>query len=254
MIESNQAQENLREQFLQEAKGSISGVEEDSNILAAILTGSAAWGKPNPAGDLDILLIAHEQRGVVYRYLVPKFCPVPRRTELGYIPYRTAVEKIKEGHRNQLSCSLIEQLKHGRVLFQRGSQGDDLIDSCRRIQPSRLIIGELLNNIRGVLREIKWNIDQGHTKGATLAIRRMVQLSVRVLLLARERTGIAKEKHEYRAVRRCLNEMETAEYERLLGIKGIGEKEARRTVGSTIDFMKRFLQRWSISPDLVNYE
>ena len=82
----------------------------------------------------------------------------------------------------------------------------------------------------------------------------MVQLSVRVLLLARERTGIAKEKHEYRAVRRCLNKMETAEYERLLGIKGIGEKEARRTVENTIDFMKRFLQRWSISPDLVNYE
>ncbi len=253
-MEFNQAQKNLREKFLKEARESIQGVEKSADILAAILTGSAAWGKPNPDGDLDILLITQPRRGVVYHYLIPKFCPVQRRTELGYIPYATAVQNIRKGYGNQISCSLIEQLKNGRVLFQRGSQGDNLIESCRKVLPSKFIIGEFINDIRGALGEIRGNLDQSQSEEATLIIRRVAQLSARTLLLARERTGVAKEKHEYRAVRRCLNKGEAKEYEELMGVKGIAQEDARRIVERTIDLMKWVLQGWSISPDLVNYD
>ncbi len=253
-MEFEQAQKDLREKFLREAQESIKGVEKESNILAAILTGSAAWGRPNPDGDLDILLITQPRRGVVYRYLIPKFCPVQRRTELGYIPYETAVQNIKKGYGNLISCSLIEQLKNGRVLFQRGSQGDDLTGSCQRVHPNKLIIGESINDIKEVLKAIRGNLDQSLSKEAILTIRRVIQLSARALLLARENTGVAKEKHEYRAVKRYLKKGEARKYEELMGVKGITQGDARRIVGRTIDLMKWLLQQWSISPELVNYD
>ncbi len=250
----NQAQKNLREKLLKEAQESIKGVEKKEDILAAILTGSAAWGKPNPDGDLDILLITRGQRGVVYRYLLPRFCPVRRRTELGYIPYETTVQNIRKGYGNLISCSLIEQLKNGRVLFQRGSQGNDLIESCRKVPPSKFMIGEFINDIRGSLKEIKGNLDQSQSKEVTLIMRRVAQLSARTLLLAREKTGVAKEKHEYRAVRNYLNKGEVKEYEELVGIKGVVEGDARRIVEKTIALMKWALQGWSISPHLISYD
>jgi hypothetical protein len=116
------------------------------------------------------------------------------------------------------------------------------------------MIGEFINDIRGSLKEIKGNLDQSQSKEVTLTMRRVAQLSARTLLLAREKTGVAKEKHEYRAVRGYLNKGEVKEYEKLVGVKGVFEGDARRIVENTIDLMKWALQGWSISPHLISYD
>lgn len=253
-MECNRGEEQLRKQFLQEAREAIRGLEENDSILAAILTGSAVWGKPNPDGDIDILLITRGQRGVRYRYLVPKFCPVKRRTELGCIPYETALQHIEKGYATLISCSLIEQLKNGRVLFQKGTQGDDLVALCRNARPSLMTVGALINELGEAVRLMEEALDLVQFEEAILMARRAAQLSVRGLLLAREKVGVSKEKHEYRAVRNHLAEREAGTYEKLMGIEGIVPESARRTLDQSIALMKWVLERFSLSPSLVNYD
>jgi hypothetical protein len=253
LMEHNKAQEILREKLLKEAKDSVQSFEKSEDVLAAILTGSAAWGKPNPDGDLDILLITEGRTGVLYRYLIPGFCGVKRRTEFGYIPYDIAARQVKKGYGSTISCNLIEQLKNGRILFQRDAKGDDLVKSSRDVFPNTFTIGKLINDIREALREIGENLDSNQLKEAILAMRRAVQISARVLLLGREKVGVAKEKHEYRAVRAYLKKLEAQEYRELMGIKGISGRDSRQTLGKSIALIRWVLQGCSISPHLVEY-
>jgi hypothetical protein len=252
-MQYDQTQESLRAQYLEEARESVRQVENQPDVLAAILTGSAAWGKPNPDGDLDILLISRNRNGVLYQYLIPAFCSVRRRTELGYIPVSAVNKNINDGYKTSISCNMIEQLKNGRVLFQKDGHGDKLIESCREVVPSRLEVGKLIGDIGKALKESEEHLEQGRLQDATLTLRRVAGLSVRALLLAREKTGIAKEKHEYRAVRKHMSEGEAASYEKLTGVGGATAPEARATTAKTIDLMKWVLQEHSLSPDLVKY-
>ena len=250
----NQIQNDLREKFLKEARESIRQVEKREDILAAILTGSAAWGKPNPDGDLDILLITKNHKSVFYHYLIPSFYPVQRRTELGYIPQEVVAKNIKKGFGSQISCSMIEQLKNGRVLFQKDAFGDKLIESCRSVFPGRLVIGESITDIGKVFRELEENLNQGRFKDSVFMVRRAARLLVQTLLLAREQTGVAKVKHEHRAVKKFLSKGEAESYEELTDVRDVVSKEAHRTVQKAINLMKWVIEEHSISSGLVNYE
>jgi hypothetical protein len=139
------------------------------------------------------------------------------------------------------------------VLFQKNGHGDKLIKSCREVVPSRLEIGKLIGDIGKALKESEEHLGQRRLQDAILTLRRVAGLSVRALLLAREKTGIAKEKHEYRAVRKHMSEGEAASYKKLTGVDGVAAEKARVTTTKTIDLMKWVLQEHSLSADLVNY-
>jgi hypothetical protein len=253
-MEYDRTQSDLREQLLREARDAVGSLAGDGDVLAAILTGSAAWGKPNPDGDIDILVIARGRRGVCYRYLVPKFCRVKRRTELGFIPIETVRQKIGEGYATLISCSLLEQLKNGYVLFQKGTEGDDLVASCRKARPGLMTVGTLITELGRAVRSMERRLDAGEHEGVILGARRAAQLSARTLLLARETVGVSKEKHEYRAVRRHLVEREAREYEELMEISSVAEEDARLTMARSVSLMKWVLERFSLSANLVDYE
>jgi hypothetical protein len=246
--------EHLRDRLHQEAREAVLRFANDDDILAAILIGSAAWGKPNPDGDIDILLITRGRTGVVYRYLIPGFCDVARRTELGYVPREVVLDSIKQGYRTVISCNLIEQLKNGKVLSQHDDQGDILIAAAQRVRPGGVVIGKTLHDLSAVVKQEERHIAQGRYEEATLMVSRIVRLAVQALLLAREGTGIAKEKHEYRAVRKHLNKYEVGAYEELMRVEGAGRSEGRRVLSGAIELIKWVLEGRNLSPKLVDYD
>jgi hypothetical protein len=252
-MEYNQVQQELRTEFLREACESVLRFGQRDDVLAAILTGSAAGGKPNPDGDLDILLITQGRGGVLYRYLIPGFCSVKRRTEMGYIPREAVVKNIEGRFETLISRSMIEQLKNGRVLFQKKGHGDALIESARRVVPGKLVVGKLVGDIAVLIREISQNLDRKRYEEAVLTVRQVARLAVQALLLARENTGVAKEKHEYRAVGRHLNRGEVEAYDGMMGVSGLTAGEARKAVGRAIDLVKWALEARSVSPALAEY-
>lgn len=253
-MEYDQAQKRLRETFLAEAFDSVRDLEDRDDIRAAILTGSAAWGKPNPDGDLDILLISREGSGVCYRYLTPKFGGVKRRTEHGFIPRTVALNRIGEAFGSRISCSMIEQLKNGRVLFQRGTEGDELIERARDAAPGRFVIGTLIKECVNAAGLLSREIDENKYTAAILTARRIVRIATRALLLARERTAISKEKHEYKAVKHRLGDIERQWYEERMDIERIGRAEAHGILEESIEIMRWVLSGKSVSTDLVNYD
>lgn len=247
-------QQRLREALLAEAAESVRGLGERDDIRAALLTGSAAWGKPNPDGDIDIILITERGDGVFYRYLIPRFSPVARRTEHGFIPRSIAEGHIDDAFGSRISSSMITQLGNGRVLFQKGSDGDELIERARAAAPGRFVIGTFITDCTEALDAINAGIDAARYRDVILSARRIARAAVRALLLARERTAVSKEKHEYRAVRRNCTETERATYEELMGTAHIDETAARRTLDGAVEIMRWVLAGKSVSTDLVDYD
>ncbi len=252
-MEHDKARQSLREELIRESRDSVRQFSERDDILAAILIGSAAWGKPNPDGDLDILLITGGQGHVFYCYLMPRFCSVRRRTEIGYIPHEHALKRIGESYGSLLSCGLIEQLKNGMVLFQKDGHGDALIESSQKALPSRLLVGKLIGDISKAVKESDENAGKGLYAEAAMTSRQVARLAVRAILLAREKIGVSKEKHEYRAVSKYLREHETTCYEGSMGVDRMTEEDACRTVKMTIDLIRRVLDERRISSNLIEY-
>lgn len=253
-MEYSREQETLRKKLLQEALESVRGLEGRREIVAAILTGSAAWGKPNPDGDLDILIVTDEGTGAVYRYILPGFCPVRRRIEHGMLPRRIVLEQIGKGYDGSVSGSMIEQFKHGRVLFQREREGEALIEAARLSQPRMVAIGARINEITLALAELGAKLERDRPAEVLRAARRIMRLVVRMLLLARESTGISKEKHEYRAVRRHLGTDEIEAYERAMDVSAVTVADARRAVAWCIGLLEWILEERSIRTEMVRHE
>jgi len=103
------------------------------------------------------------------------------------------------------------------------------------------------------LETLRGDVASRRYEEAVLTIRRIMQLSVRAVLLAREKTGISKEKHEYRAVAKHLKESEVREYRGLMNVEDANEDDARRTIEGAADLMKWVLEGYSLSPALVDY-
>lgn len=253
-MEFDQTQQRLRETLLFEAADSVRDLEEREDIRAAILTGSAAWGKPNPDGDIDIILITREGEGIFYRYLIPKFSPVKRRTEHGFIPRPIVENHIEEAFGSRISCSMIEQLRNGRVLFQKETEGDELVERSREAVPGRFVIGTFITDCTDALGALSTALDAGRYREVILSVRRVARIATRVLLLVRERTAVSKEKHEYRSVRLHFDEDERVEYEELMGAANVDDDEARRMLDGSIEIVRWVLEGKSVSTDLVNYE
>ncbi len=253
-MEYDTAQKRLRETFLAEAIDSVRDLKKRDDIRAAILTGSAAWGKPNPDGDLDILLITGGGGGVCYRYFTPRFGGVKRRTEHGFVPRTVALNRIGEAFGSRISCSMIEQLKNGRVLFQKGTEGDELIERARNTTPGRFVIGTFITECANAAGLLSREIEEGRYTAAVLTARRIVRTAARALLLARERTAISKEKHEYRAVQSHFGDRERGRYEKLMDIEGVGQAEARGIFEESTEIMRWVLRGKSVSTELVNYD
>ncbi len=253
-MQSQRVSNKLRQQLFEQAGEIVREIEKQEDVLAAILTGSAAWGQPNPDGDLDILLITRNQSGVRYRYMVPGFCAVERRTELGYIPDREVTRSIDSRYGTRLGREMLEQLKNGRVIFQKNGAGDRIIESCREVRPSRMVIGAFLKDIGEALRTVTHQEQQGLTAEMILTIRQAAKLCIRARLLAGERTAVSKEKHEHRAVHRYLPKHEAMAYEQLLDLSNVTETAARRTVDSAQRLIGWVLAGHSVSSRLVEYE
>lgn len=253
-MEYDRTQKQLRETLLAEATASVSNLEGRDEIRAAILTGSAVWGKPNPEGDIDVLLITRGGDGVYYRYLIPRFTPVKRRTEHGFIPRPVVDTHIDEAFKSRISSRMIEQLRHGRVLFQKDGEGDELVNRSREAVPGSFVIGSFVTDCTSALDALDTLLSGARYDETVLAVRRATRIAVRALLLARERTAVSKEKHEYRAVRRHFDARERAEYEELMGTARIDHDEARRILDDSIEILRWVLAGKSVSTDLVDYE
>ncbi len=89
---------------------------------------------------------------------------------------------------------------------------------------------------------------------AALAARRATRQAARVLLLVRERVGVSKEKHELRFVRKRLRERETAAYLRGMGAAEVTPEDADRALEGSIALVRRVLERFGLSPELVKYD
>lgn len=246
-------QELLRQTFLAEAMELVAGLEKNPNILAAFLTGSAAWGKPNPDGDLDILLITEDNHGVFYRYLIPKFCRTPRRAEFGFIPLAVVLEKIEGAYGDSLSCSTIEQFKNGKILFQMEDRGDRVVRACRDVVPGKLLIGRNINKISGLMGSLKQAFESKQYRNVLLLSRKIMSLSVRLLLLVRERLGVAKEKQEFRAVDRILEKTESGQYETVMMVKNADREKSYLTLLKTMTLLGNIISGKAVSDRIVSY-
>ncbi|MFZ5979855.1 MAG: nucleotidyltransferase domain-containing protein [Candidatus Zixiibacteriota bacterium] len=252
-MEYTREQELLRQTFLKEAEEIVADFKKDPNILAVFLTGSAAWGIPNPDGDLDILLVTEKRKGVYYRYLIPKFCRVVRRTELGIIPREVVQKNIKRAYGDLLSSSTIEQFKNGRILFQKDDFGEQLIKACRDVTPGIFLIGKSINEIKKLLTNLLEKPENQEPGLAILIARRIMNMVTRLLLLVRDRRGVAKEKQEYRAVNKYFSVTERESYNKVMGIKNIDEEEAYTVVKKTITLLTGILLKRAISSKVVSY-
>ena len=246
-------QDRLRQILLNEATDIVSGLADDPDILAAFLTGSAAWGKPNPDGDLDILLITGRNEGVFYKYLIPKFCRVPRRTELGYIPLAVVQEKIDRAYSDQISCQTIEQFKNGRILFQHEAWGDRIAEACRMVSPGKMLIGKSIAGLRDLYETLEGVLTEGQYDKAILASRRILSLATRLLLLARNHVGIAKEKQEFKAVLQTFADNEIESYRAVSDIKDIDQSSAFEVIETAIALISEVLSEQTISDRIVSY-
>lgn len=246
-------QELLRQMFLAEAAELAAGFEKDPNILAAFLTGSAAWGKPNPDGDLDVLLITRNSHGVFYRYLIPKFCRTPRRAEFGFIPLEVILGKINSAYADSISCSTIEQFKNGRILFQKDGQGDRIAQACRDAIPSKILIGKHINKINGLLSLHRQTLESGRHRTVLLTSRKIMSLTSRLLLLVRDHLGVAKEKQEFRAVNKIFGPAESASYEAAMSVANIDREKSNRVLAHAIALIGHMLLNKAVSDRIVSY-
>ena len=240
----------IREKLMDEAMFFVDDLKKDEKFLAVILTGSAAWGNVTEKSDLDILVIVNDENGVRYRYMLPKYCEVKRRTEIGYFPLSFVDQAIKRGYGNVISSRVTEQLKNGRMLYQRGCIGTDVIERCKNVEPTKSIIGALMHESKEMIKNaIIQMIKNKDNSTACINARISAELAARIFLLGKKNAYAPKHKHLYRYLKKYSNNLTT--YEQINDIKNIDSEHAKETVDNAIVFIEKVFKEFYIKQDFA---
>lgn len=236
----------VREKLIKEAESVIKTLKEDKNVLAIILTGSAAWGDVTEKSDLDILAIVDDNKGVRYRYMLPSYCNIKRRTEIGCFPKVFVEEKIRKGHTDIISSRIIEQFRNGRILYEKNSVGTKIIEGCKKAKPPNTTIGNLIYKSKFYIKKSKEMLKNGSYAGAVLNARKSANATGRLLIFAKEHRFTPKHKHEYRYLKKYSKELDV--YDKIHNIDGVDETTANDVVNNALNYVKLVFEETGIEP------
>lgn len=240
---------NIREKLMAEAMFFVDGLKKDKNVLAVILTGSAAWGNVTEKSDLDILAIVNDENGVRYRYMLPKYCEVKRRTEIGYFPLSFVDRAIKRGYGDVIPLRVREQLKNGRVLYQRERIGTDIIERCKNAGAAKSAIGFLMYKSKEMIKNAGIQIKNKDNATACIDARIAAELAARTFLLWEKNAYASKYKHLYRYLKKYSNNLTV--YEQIDDIKNIDSEQAKEAVENAIMFIEKVFREFHIKQDFA---
>jgi hypothetical protein len=215
-----------REAFLVQAREIADLESKRSEPVVALLTGSAAWGTVSSRSDIDIIFLSRQTDIVSYRYYLPQLTGVSIRTEVGRIPLSYLENVLASGYSEEISTGLREQLKNARILFGNLSTGNDIMSRFRELKPKKRLLGEYLHQMRTALGRAKESLEMERAVECILALDDYARNLWRLLLVAKHRVGVQKDKHEIKAARHELDGARLGGYEVSRRIDSAGDESA----------------------------
>jgi predicted nucleotidyltransferase len=198
--------------------------------IAALLTGSAAWGTISSRSDIDIIFISNESDAVSYRYYMPALTGISVRTEVGRIPLSYLRDILASGYSDEISTGVREQIRNARLLFGDSRLAGRLIEEFAELKPRKRLLGEYLFKAREALRKAREALSHGSRVSTMLELDEVSKNLWRLVLVSKHRTGVQKDKHELRAARSQLAESELKAYLRSKRMAGCDRQQAAKTV------------------------
>lgn len=248
-----------RQTFLDQANRITEHEAERRLPLAALLTGSAAWGTLSARSDIDIIFVTGERGVVSYRYYLPELTGIPIRTEVGRIPLAHLERVLAAGYGDDISTGLREQIRNARVLLGDAKTAESLIARFRDLKPKKKLLGEYLFQAGEALAKARESLAaEGRTGSsphrvaeAALALDAFSKNLWRLLLVAKHRVGVQKDKHEIKAAKSALGEADAAAYHVSRRISDLDKQSALAALRAAERVISIVLSRAGVSPRIV---
>jgi hypothetical protein len=201
--------------------------------LLALLTGSAAWGVVSERSDIDIIFITATPDVVSYRYYLPEMTGVEVRTEVGRVPLAYLEKVLATGYSDEITTGLREQLRNAQVLFGESQTAKQAVTRFSGLKPKARLLGEYLSRARAAFARAAEALPGTALLRALLALDEVSVNLWRLILVAKYRIGVQKDKHEIRAARGALGEHELSDYLTSRRVSGVAKSHAGRVLLGT---------------------
>jgi predicted nucleotidyltransferase len=249
---SEKTEKNGRRQALLDAALATARIEAARRQpVFAVITGSVASGAISSRSDIDIIFASADQATVSYRYYMPEITGVAVRTEVGRIPVAYLEQVLKSGYADEISTGVREQLRAARVLLGDRQAAQEMISRFAQLKPKKKLLGEYLYQAKQALGRARAALAAGNVTESALALDRASKNIWRLLLVARHKVGVQKDKHEIRAARQELGAAELGEYLAARRIAGADEHEARARLGATQKMVSKTLELAGVDSKIV---
>ena len=222
--------------------------------LVAFVTGSVATGEVSSRSDIDIIFITNEPAYVSYRYYMPELTPVTTRTEVGRIPIDLLHRVLSRGYADEISTGLKEQLRRARVLKGDRKLGEDLISRFDELKPRRTLLGQYLSRSQRAFKRLARIATDVKATDAVFACDELASNLWRLRLVALEKVGVQKTKHEIRAARSNISQEQLRRYLSSLRLAKIDKQKARSTLQHAHRIVSKVLERIGIHAKIIGSE
>ena len=222
--------------------------------LVAFITGSVATGEVSSRSDIDIIFIVKEASYVSYRYYMPELTPVTIRTEVGRIPIDLLHKVLSRGYADEISTGLKEQLRKARVLKGDRKLGEDLISRFDELKPRHTLLGQYLSRSQRAFKRLARIATDAKATDALIACDELASNLWRLRLVALDRVGVQKTKHEIRAARSNLDQEQLERYLSSLRLARIDKHKARSTLQRAHRIVSKVLERIGIHAKIIGSE
>jgi predicted nucleotidyltransferase len=219
--------------------------------LVALLTGSAAWGALSNRSDIDVIFVCSQSDGVSYRYYLPELTGVDTRTEIGRIPLAYLERVLKCGYSDEISTGLREQLRNARILLGDQDLGGRLIRGFAELKPKKKLLGNYMHQAGQARQKAGDALPAGRRVEFILSADDLARNLWRLILVAKHRVGVQKEKHEIRAARQELNQPDLVSYLRTRRIADADRCRADSVLRWGRMFISRALALVRVEPKIL---
>ncbi len=173
----------LKEKYVADGARAAQSLMNDSDALAAWLSGPFDMSRVSPASDLHVAVLIRSGKTSFYHHKLPHFSEAGRRLETVFLPLEYLQSVIENGFSDWTDVFELHKLSEVEILFEKNGV---LTEICRRlpeVRPRQLFIGRQIELLRREIDLMKRFLSEcGHAE-AVLSARRVFVSSLRLLLV-----------------------------------------------------------------------
>ena len=224
-------------------------IRKDPSVLAVILSGPLALGRPSESDRLYIVVITDKDDGIIeHHFLDDGWHEITHPIEMGRFPLTVATFLVTHGYSDMVSYKSLEAFRCGKVLWEKDSVGTDLIEATKQHIPAAAFIGESLHGAVSALDDAVALYKNNDYQNAVLMARDAAVKAVEMVIREHVPEG---EVSLLEAAQEYLTPENYRQFLQIMNIADIDEDDVTEIAQSAKEFASYTLRQIGVNPEQV---